>query len=906
MSKLATTFNHVTSKKVFWILSTIIGGIILALALIVPSLVDANVKGSVKVEQIRSFNARTSDLDYDQDTSSDPLGGLGALEITINAPSNYRIFYDFNYDNTPRDNRIQRFNIGFVDSQQDCSDFNDNGADSTDFDNIDADLRLRGQFAIHSRRPSLVKSAFDISDYIAAVYDADDSDDGIDGKYACVEAVYQIYDEDENDDPEYHYLSSTDKISLERPTLERVRSQDSEFTAEHVGNQIQMELEFDQPVRAVKVKGQGKNKPYFNYAMGRYPAHQAGACSLEGNTAKFEHTASSDYSEHLVFQYELDFRDCTKDLPGDRLDEDDVRLSGSIPLILGDYIILNEYGVVVLGANFDNEDNRNLQVTPNDDYRGARGFDITIDTTPIITLSRSGRDLVASADPTRFTTDHDNDQGDGQDGTTKPKRITTIQNGDKSFSQPQTVTDNTWRHVVATSEDIDPDDEDDACHKYIDREDAQNNLDSDELGEESKTRRLPSAASNNYYCFTIKDVYNRDASSTWYHYSQSTTSTQPHLQLSYANNILTVTTRDSSIGLSSVSWKYINSATASCQTSDSGFTQSSPVTNGLARISVASNQNGRFICIKTTDNNNRSDATRHTLRYVANTNPNNPFPQLIVSPNNPVTPTSTSPPSSTTTSPAQPSQPTTETDVVLPADWASLSVPEKIRLNPYGCHDTRKIRDDNGQCLSGGSTRPTNSQPEVEDPQPTEVAPEEESDSQTVAPEEDQQPAENQEEPAEQAASPVNLQINVNPSSDNNFEISTNDPDEDTSRAFEYAIFAGQDSCLDVDNDQYQSLTGQSVSIADYEDEQYICVRTKDANDRFTYSTKKRVVEARAVAEAGDGEATPPPSDGNGQNNNDDDGGGSMMLIIAGVLAVLIIGIIIFIVASNKKNKQQF
>ena len=61
--------------------------------------------------------------------------------------------------------------------------------------------------------------------------------------------------------------------------------------------------------------------------------------------------------------------------------------------------------------------------------------------------------------------------------------------------------------------------------------------------------------------------------------------------------------------------------------------------------------------------------------------------------------------------------PTTETDVVLPADWANLSVIEKIRLNPYGCHDTTKIRADNGRCLSGGSTRPTNtvnnSQPEA-------------------------------------------------------------------------------------------------------------------------------------------------------------------------------------------------
>ncbi|MCY4088835.1 MAG: hypothetical protein OXF49_01770 [Candidatus Saccharibacteria bacterium] len=72
--------------------------------------------------------------------------------------------------------------------------------------------------------------------------------------------------------------------------------------------------------------------------------------------------------------------------------------------------------------------------------------------------------------------------------------------------------------------------------------------------------------------------------------------------------------------------------------------------------------------------------------------------------------------------------PTTETDVVLPANWANLSVIEKIRLNPYGCHDTTKIRADNGRCLSGGSTRPTNtvnnSQPEAEDSQqPPEVDP---------------------------------------------------------------------------------------------------------------------------------------------------------------------------------------
>ena len=50
---------------------------------------------------------------------------------------------------------------------------------------------------------------------------------------------------------------------------------------------------------------------------------------------------------------------------------------------------------------------------------------------------------------------------------------------------------------------------------------------------------------------------------------------------------------------------------------------------------------------------------------------------------------------------------TTDDDVPpftgLPANWDELSLAEKIALNPYGCLDTRRISNENGQCLSGGS-----------------------------------------------------------------------------------------------------------------------------------------------------------------------------------------------------------
>ena len=37
---------------------------------------------------------------------------------------------------------------------------------------------------------------------------------------------------------------------------------------------------------------------------------------------------------------------------------------------------------------------------------------------------------------------------------------------------------------------------------------------------------------------------------------------------------------------------------------------------------------------------------------------------------------------------------------ILPANWASLSVAEKIALNPHGCSDVTLIRADDGHCLS--------------------------------------------------------------------------------------------------------------------------------------------------------------------------------------------------------------
>ena len=66
-----------------------------------------------------------------------------------------------------------------------------------------------------------------------------------------------------------------------------------------------------------------------------------------------------------------------------------------------------------------------------------------------------------------------------------------------------------------------------------------------------------------------------------------------------------------------------------------------------------------------------------------------------------------------------PITPATTPEVVLPDNWHELSTIDKIRLNPWGCHDTTQIRADNGRCLSGGYTVPdsqiaTNTEPESE------------------------------------------------------------------------------------------------------------------------------------------------------------------------------------------------
>ena len=62
---------------------------------------------------------------------------------------------------------------------------------------------------------------------------------------------------------------------------------------------------------------------------------------------------------------------------------------------------------------------------------------------------------------------------------------------------------------------------------------------------------------------------------------------------------------------------------------------------------------------------------------------------------------------SDTTTDTTSSDTTTNTNVTLPANWNQMSVREKIASNPWGCHDTTKIRADNGQCLSGGYTIPS-------------------------------------------------------------------------------------------------------------------------------------------------------------------------------------------------------
>ena len=57
--------------------------------------------------------------------------------------------------------------------------------------------------------------------------------------------------------------------------------------------------------------------------------------------------------------------------------------------------------------------------------------------------------------------------------------------------------------------------------------------------------------------------------------------------------------------------------------------------------------------------------------------------------------------------PAPTRRPTTAT---LPDNWDQLTWQQKTALNPWGCHDTTKIRADNGRCLSGGYTIPGTTQ----------------------------------------------------------------------------------------------------------------------------------------------------------------------------------------------------
>ncbi|MYB39741.1 hypothetical protein F4X86_00370 [Candidatus Saccharibacteria bacterium] len=80
-----------------------------------------------------------------------------------------------------------------------------------------------------------------------------------------------------------------------------------------------------------------------------------------------------------------------------------------------------------------------------------------------------------------------------------------------------------------------------------------------------------------------------------------------------------------------------------------------------------------------------------------------------------VTTTPTPPPVEEPLPPTPAPQPQT---VVLPDNWHELSVIEKILLNPWGCHDTTQIRADNGQCLSGGYTIPTQTVSQTPTPQP--------------------------------------------------------------------------------------------------------------------------------------------------------------------------------------------
>ena len=326
----------------------------------------------------------------------------------------------------------------------------------------------------------------------------------------------------------------------------------------------------------------------------------------------------------------------------------------------------------------------------------VKPFEIDIDTTPTMSVSRSGRNLVAKATPSSY-----------RSGTTTRYTVDSGSWKVRTFTASSTTArPTTTRCDTDTGAD------------YTGTITSRNSNDNYARGQAQIT--LPSTADNKWYCFYAIDNTDRSRTiaSTWWRYVAD--STAPALTFKVANNQVTITSSDAGSGIStdSFGWFLMVNENAQClqEQAASLFGNSNNVIN--VRAPGAGSNNGSWICVRVADNAGNVKVQRYQLTRTATTTGTTTTPTTTPTTTTEEKPTAEAETTTTTTTdtpvantgflPANWGTLTTEQRVAHWASnkasfdtaWAALSTAQKIALNPYGCVVTQ-VRADNARCTQG-------------------------------------------------------------------------------------------------------------------------------------------------------------------------------------------------------------
>ena len=677
-------------------------------------------------------------------------------------------------------------------------------------------------------------------------------------RYLCVEISYL----DDDEDVQVDYAASSTMLDLEAPIVEEVVVNDDARNQEYgLGENIDIMVEFDARVQIRKISdhtGDDLDRPFIAVpGLGN-----AELISLGSGTV-------------LTFRYTVEFGDENADLAD----------PASFVITMG-----NDYRITDTAGNPIAEGDT-ATIAEEIDFRGGE-IAVELDVRAV----RMDDRLVIKATPDKYD--------DGNDD------LLTVASA-----------------IAYSSEDA-PDvrSNEDPCEDGVIADGgviydnaADKSGDSDYFGTD-----LPDETDDEYYCFKVVDAASRTVYTNVYRYA--TDNTSPRIGFAYEDNILTITASDPESGIdeSTLAWFWseiaADNVNKSCnsRTVESEFNQDGE--DGMIEITIKASYSGDKICVRVENGEGDQSIVEQPLSYVdpGTVDPGTTDPGT--------TDPGTTDPGTTDPGTTDPGTTTGTGTVKVPKTWPGQAVwaswtTEKVTMNPWGCLDTTKIRGDNGQCISGGTsltdgdyvyvnsladagssstttapgpgttTPPTTPDPGTTTP-PTTPDPGTTTPPTTPDPDPTTTP-----DPDSETVDAGTITLNYD-YAESMITVEVSVDDKLTNVRYVVQEESGQCNAEGVADATHMDVADDAIEVTDEDatNGRYVCVfaTSSELDEDDAPIVVYQPQQVGEDATSGDDEETPPA---------DDEDGGNGIWIIVGIVAVAIVGVVVVLVFLGKRNQ---